>query len=148
MSVCYQWFISFVLLLVFLCKAPGQIDVLQIMFPICELWGKGQHGITRGVCDQSLMRIKDVSNSANKQEYFCLVWLILKILKNTIGKSREQYNKHPRIPEVTSVSPFSFFSQKTQLESLLCPSLVPFSFFLFLVLPLTCFRCLESRLLF
>ena len=129
MSVCYQWFISFVLLLVFLCKAPGQIDVLQIMFPICELWGKGQHGITRGVCDQNLMRIKDVSNSANKQEYFCLVWLILKILKNTIGKSREQYNKHPRIPEVTSVSPFPFSLKRHSWSPFCVPPWSHFPFF-------------------
>ena len=93
--------------------------------------GKGQYGLMKGICERSLMKFKDVSNGSDKHEYFCLLWLILKILKKALGKSREQYNKCPHIPEVTSLSLqlFSFSSPKTQLESLLCSSLVPFSFF-------------------
>lgn len=35
------------------------------MYPISELWWKRQQGITKDICDHSLMTIKDVSNVAN-----------------------------------------------------------------------------------
>lgn len=109
--------------------------------------GKGQYGIMEGICDPSLMKIKGVSNGANKQRYFCLVWLILKILKQSRKVQRTIQKKKVLVFLKLQVLVLFLFLSKDTVGVPFVPLPGPIFLFLSLVLPLACFRCLESGLL-
>lgn len=94
------------------------------------------------------MKIQDVSKGANKQEFFVLFCLFNFENLKTLQESPENNTPDIMYSKTSKCQSFTFFplSKKAQLESPLCSSLVPFSSFLFLGLPLICIWCILLNL--